>query len=71
MIKRLIPLAAMEKILKKTGADRVSEKAKYVLKDLLEEKADEIAIIAIKFAKHAGRKTVKASDIKLATTKGL
>ena len=67
MVKRLIPLAAMEKILKKNGAERVSDKAKLVLKSVLEEKADEIATIAIRLAKHAGRKTVKAPDIKLAT----
>ena len=67
MVKRLIPLAAMEKILKKSGAERVSDKAKTALKEVLEEKADEIATIAIRLAMHAGRKTVKAPDIKLAT----
>jgi len=66
MIKRLIPLAAMEKILKKNGAERVSDKAKNVLKEVLEEKAEEIASIAIRLATHAGRKTVKSADIKLA-----
>jgi len=66
MSKRLIPLAAMEKLLKHSGAERVSEKAKSALKAQLEEMADEIAHSAIKFAMHAGRKTVKAGDIKLA-----
>ena len=41
--KRLLPLAAMEKILKQAGAERVSDKAKSELKNALEEKADEIA----------------------------
>ena len=67
MTKRLIPLAAMGKILKNSGAERVSDKAKAALKDILEEKAEEIATTAIRFAAHAGRKTVKAPDIKLAT----
>ena len=67
MVKRLIPLAAMEKILRKCGAERVSDKAKGALKTILEEKADEIATMATKLAIHAGRKTIKARDIKLAT----
>ena len=66
MSKRLIPLAAMEKILKNTGAERVSDGAKTALKDVLEDIADEIAASAVKLASHAGRKTVKAGDIKLA-----
>ena len=65
MSKRLIPLAAMEKILKNCGADRVSDKAKAVLKSVIEDKAEEIARQAESFAQHAGRKTIKAEDIKL------
>jgi histone H3/H4 len=64
--KRLIPLAAMEKILKLAGADRVSDKSKAALKEVLEDAAEKIALDAVKFAQHAGRKTVKAGDIKLA-----
>ena len=33
---------------------------------MLEDKAEEIAVKAIKLASHAGRKTVKSGDIKLA-----
>ena len=64
--KRLLPLAAMEKILKQSGAERVSDKAKVALKSIIEEEAEKIAAHAVKFASHAGRKTVKASDVKLA-----
>ncbi|MEE9525980.1 MAG: histone [Candidatus Woesearchaeota archaeon] len=64
--KRLLPLAAMEKILKQSGAERVSDKAKTALKAVIEEQAEQIAIQAVKFAAHAGRKTVKAGDVRLA-----
>ena len=66
MAERLIPLASMEKILKQAGADRVADSAKAELKAVVEEKAEEISKRAIKFAMHAGRKTIKAEDIKLA-----
>ena len=66
MTEKLLPLAAMEKLLKEGGAERVSERAKEALKEVLEERAHEISIKAIQFAVHAGRKTIKAEDIKLA-----
>jgi len=64
--KKLLPLAAMEKILKKCGAERVSDKSKVALKAVVEDVAEEIAAQAVKLAHHAGRKTIKAGDIKLA-----
>ena len=64
--KRLLPLAAMEKILKMSGAERVSDKAKGALKNVIEDIAEEIAENAVKLAVHAGRKTIKAGDVKLA-----
>jgi histone H3/H4 len=66
MPKRIIPLAAMEKLLKNSGAERVSEKSKAALKAVVEEIAEEISVNAVRLAMHAGRKTVKAGDIKLA-----
>ncbi len=66
MTEKLLPLAAMEKLLKQGGAERVSDKAKAALKNVLEEIAHDIAVKSIKLAVHAGRKTVKAEDIKLA-----
>lgn len=66
-MKHAIPLAAMERILKNTGAHRVSEEAKVALRQVLEDIAMEIGEEATKLAGHAGRKTVKAEDIRLAS----
>ena len=65
--KKGIPLAAMERLLKNAGAQRVSEEAKIALKQALEDYAQKIGEGATRYAAHAGRKTVKADDIKLAT----
>ena len=64
--KRLIPLAAMERILKQAGAERVSDKAKTAMKEVVEEIVEKISKDAIRYAEHAGRNTVKSEDIKLA-----
>ena len=66
MSDKFLPLAAMEKLLKQGGAERVSDKAKVALKNALEEIAHDIAVKSIKLAVHAGRKTIKSEDIKLA-----
>lgn len=65
--KKLLPLAAMEKVLKAAGAERVSDQAKLELKNAVEDIAESIAIQAVKLAGHAGRKTVKSGDIRLAS----
>jgi histone H3/H4 len=62
----ILPLASVERLIRKAGAERVSEDASEVLREILEEIGDEISTRAIKLAKHTGRKTVKAEDIKLA-----
>ncbi len=62
-----IPLAPIERIIRRAGGDvRVSEDATTELRDLLEEMAEQISQRAAKLARHAGRKTVNAEDIKLA-----
>ncbi len=67
MAKRTIPLAAMEKLIKKVAPDiRVSDRAKAALKAVIEEKAEQIAERAWRFAEHTKRRTVKEEDIRLA-----
>lgn len=66
MKSRGIPLASMEKIIKKSGADRISECAKEELRKIIVRNIEKISQISIKLANHAGRKTIKMEDIKLA-----
>lgn len=69
LTRRLIPLAAMEHIIKSSGAERVADDAKVALKEVLEDHARLVSKAAVELALHAGRKTVKAEDIKLAVKK--
>lgn len=62
----LIPLASVDKLIRKGGAERVSEGAARLLGEHLEALATEIAREAISLAEHAKRKTIKKEDIKLA-----
>ena len=61
-----IPKAPIARIIKDTGAERVSEDAKAELAAYLEEVARNVAIEANIVAKIAKRKTIKPEDIKLA-----
>jgi len=60
-------LAAVYRLIKKGGAERVSDEAAEELRIILEEIAVKIAQQAVELATHAGRKTVRASDIRLAS----
>jgi len=60
-------LSAMYRILKKSGAERVSDESANELRRVIEEIAEAIAKNAVEDANHAGRKTVKADDVKLAS----
>ena len=52
---------------KKSGAQRVSDESAVELRRVIEEIAEVIAKNAVDDANHAGRKTVKADDVKLAS----
>jgi len=60
-------LSAMYRILKKSGAQRVSDESAVELRRVIEEIAEAIAKNAVAMSNHAGRKTVKADDVKLAS----
>ena len=60
-------LSPMYRILKKAGAERVSDESADELRRIIEEIANSIARNAVDMASHAGRKTVKGEDIKLAS----
>jgi histone H3/H4 len=60
-------LSAMYRILKKAGAERVSDESADELRRILEDVAGNIAKNAVDMASHAGRKTIKGEDVKLAS----
>ncbi|MEM2963008.1 MAG: histone family protein [Candidatus Anstonellales archaeon] len=62
----ILPIAPVERLIRNSGADRVSIEAARELADFLEKQAMIISGKAIKYAKHAGRKTVTREDIILA-----
>ena len=64
-----LPVAAVDRIIRKSGAKRVSEDAANALSEVLEERAIVIAGEAAKLAEHAGRRTVRDVDIRLAAKK--
>ena len=59
----------MRRICKRAGASRVSKTAAKALAKELEEIGFKIAKEAIDYANHAGRITVKAEDIEIASKK--
>ncbi|HME50753.1 MAG TPA: histone family protein [Candidatus Lokiarchaeia archaeon] len=63
---RIIPVAPLDRLIRKANVERVSESAAIELGVILEELGKEIANRANDLAKHANRTTVKDADIKLA-----
>ncbi|MEI7961435.1 MAG: histone [archaeon] len=64
-----LPLAAVDRIIRKATGIRVSESASKELSNFLEEEGMKVASQAAIFSKHAGRKTVTDEDIRLALKK--
>ena len=64
-----LSLEAMRRICKKAGAERVSKSATLELAEVLNEVSIKIAKEAIEYTLYAGRRTVRAKDIKAAYEK--
>ncbi|MBP7119994.1 MAG: histone family protein [Methanolinea sp.] len=61
-----LPIAAVARIAKKNGAERVGQDAAVALVGKAEDYIACLVKEANKFAIHAGRKTVKEEDVELA-----
>jgi len=66
MAKAELPLAPIDRLVRKAGAGRVSAEASGALRDILEDVAIKVGKVAVEFARHAKRKTVVEDDVKLA-----
>ena len=64
--RTIIPKAPCARILIKAGAKRVSAGSINAFAEIIHDLAEDISKRAVMIAKHSGRKTVKAGDIKLA-----
>jgi len=58
-----IPLAPLERIMRKSGAKRVSEDAVIAMAQLVEDYVEELSEDSIAIAKSAGKKTVEEADV--------
>jgi histone H3/H4 len=65
----MLPLAAIERIARKAGAERISKEALEELKHTIEEITEELVKEIERLARHAKRKTIKEEDVKLAAGK--
>ena len=64
-----LPIAAVARIAKNNGAERVGADASEALVQKAEEYLGDLVKEAVKLANHAGRKTLKEEDIEMAAEK--
>jgi len=65
----MIPLAAIERIARKAGIERISADAVKELTKTIEELGSDLALEAAQAARHAKRKTILREDIRLVAGK--
>ncbi|ADN37009.1 Transcription factor CBF/NF-Y/histone domain protein [Methanolacinia petrolearia DSM 11571] len=61
-----LPIAAVVRIAKKNGAERVGSDAAQAIVDAAEAYIANLTKEASKYAQHAGRKTIKKEDVDMA-----
>ena len=66
MAESEISTAAVHRLIKRGGAGRIGDDAAEELRKVVEDFAIRVGKEALELAKHAGRKTVRAEDIRLA-----
>ncbi|MFX0149272.1 MAG: histone family protein [Candidatus Hodarchaeota archaeon] len=64
-----IPNSAVDRIIRKSGASRVSKSAIIELRKELEDYGVELSKMAVEIAMYAGKKTVEGDDVILAIRK--
>ena len=64
--ERIIPVAPVDRLIRKAGAGRVSDKGAERLAQILEEVGENIARNAYEITENAGRKTITDKDLELA-----
>lgn len=64
-----LPLAPLERLLRRAGAKRVSKSAVEEFAEVMADYTHDLCTEAVALAKHAGRKTIVASDIRMAKRK--
>ena len=62
-----LPLAPVERVMRRAGAERVSSDAVRAVADKAQALIEEITVESIGLSKHAGRKTITKADIEFAS----
>lgn len=65
--KTTLSLSPIERLMRKSGADRVSPEAVQHMAEVLEEVAQDISVKAASVARHAKRRTILVDDVRLVT----
>lgn len=69
MAKKDLPLAPLERLLRKAGAKRVSKSALVEFANVVSDYVKDLSTESMTLAKHAGRKTILDVDVRLARKK--